>query len=700
LRYHGAMAFSISYSFSKPLPPFHGGAELTRLCEVCSEGDWALARELANEELCSQWGPSGLTPLMVAIEGAASRPGDSAPFERAALELIRHSDLRQMSRDGQVKTALMMAASAGLDRLVQALLPGSDPLSQDGFGRTALALAACAGQARCVAQLKDFGALEGDFSLNTPLMLAAFSGSRACVDILLPCSDPLAVCDSGARAAHFAAAKGDAPLARLLVEAAGPEGLFDEAGRCVALVALDHGHCAAAALLAGLGAARRDKNGRHLLERALEVADSFGGKEALQDGLAFLINRWAPGFDWMGDDGRGVAVARAAKLGLWRPLLAAAQASSLFERKGSGPTFLSIVLSAGTLEVVLRLLSVEEDPPVELDIGRELALAVGTPWMARLGALPNPRRELLMDGKRLGTAALEAVSAKSEEDIAWIADARLDLEARAPNEDTALMSATRRGLDKFVEALAPLCDTRSLDGAGLSAAWIAALAGNVRCVELLIPWTPKEVLACPLQLRKALKAARALPASPGRAQGLAPLLPWIDVKREKVLEWACSAGAVEFGRQVAMEAERRKVELDFDAALRSAASSLEVEMTRFALRSGCPNARDPQGRDALTLAARAARLARGASRALEAFKAVAMEIALDPRCDPEALDFRGRSAMDWLGASQEDLADCPEVGAPCEQGVEIFSQVLQSRALVDDLSQCAPSAPSKPRAGL
>lgn len=581
----------------------------------------------------------------------------------------------------------------------------SEPMARDAMGASALMRAAQAGRAPCVRLLRAFGARDRDAMGRTPLMMSAQAGSAACVEALLPLSDQQAACSQGFQAAHWAAKHGHARLAMELARLAGPQAELDDRGQDLAMLALEGGHFSAAAALARADSMRRkDAQGRQLLDLALSHAAGHRAKQALEDqGLRFLLRRLASASDWMGEDGRALAVERAAGAGLCRELAAGAAAGSLWERRAQGPTFLAAALRACSPQNADRLFDEAAKagalraPQADVDVGQEMALAVGTQWLAWLGALPNPRKaKLFGDPKRQPTAALEALARGQASALPWVADPRLDLDARGADGSSALMLAARWGLVEFARALAPLGDGAAKNRQGLCAAWIAAAHGHEECVQILAARAPKRLLECPTQAAKAWDVA--IEASKGSPRcglpGMVAMLAWMDIAGSKMLQRACAAGLEDFAIAVERAGRERGLAVDWDDALGRACEGLQPKTARWALRLGDPSARDPQGRDALSRAARAAR-ASGADA--EAFAEVAMMLALDARWDPGSRDWRGRSAKDWSGRSREDLADCQELGEVNEASLAALEKALAARSERDELGRCARGAPQGPR---
>jgi ankyrin repeat protein len=139
--------------------------------------------------------------------GISSESVDGQEALRVRLaELIAAGALPD-ERDEQGATALMWAASAGLELAVEALLPVADAGLLDSEGCAAMWDAANGGRARVVELLlaKDLsGARAASKNGKTPLMAAAARGERACVDALLPHSERWAACSRGFTAADYA----------------------------------------------------------------------------------------------------------------------------------------------------------------------------------------------------------------------------------------------------------------------------------------------------------------------------------------------------------------------------------------------------------------------------------------------------------------------------------------------------------------
>jgi len=104
------------------------------------------------------------------------------------------------------KTLLMDAAIDGTPRLVEILLPFSDPHARDRtHSRTALMLAAEGGRFDTLALLLAASDLSAtDHAGDTALILAAFHARPECVELLLPGSNPRALNQAKKDAIHYA----------------------------------------------------------------------------------------------------------------------------------------------------------------------------------------------------------------------------------------------------------------------------------------------------------------------------------------------------------------------------------------------------------------------------------------------------------------------------------------------------------------
>ena len=69
----------------------------------------------------------------------------------------------------------------------------------------------------------------------------------------------------------------------------------------------------------------------------------------------------------------------------------------------------------------------------------------------------------------------------------------VDAKATDSNGQSALMYAAIRGNDKAVELLLPKSDTKATDNLGSSALMLAAVYGNIKVVELLLPFSDVKV---------------------------------------------------------------------------------------------------------------------------------------------------------------------------------------------------------------
>jgi len=230
------------------------------------------------------------------LGSAALAAGDGAAWTRA----LRDSDLPALARIAQAgpgvdvdqalpggKTALMIAAREGDDRLVGILLAaGADPRRANDRGGTALMYAAHGGHAAAAERLIEGGAdvearagngwtaltlaaAKGEVDVAkvllrhhalvnqpdlygwTPLMRAIYAGYYGVADVLLDSGRAAldAREESGASVLHLAAIRLDERAARMLLAAGADPALKDNAGRTAADVARMQGNVPLARLL-------------------------------------------------------------------------------------------------------------------------------------------------------------------------------------------------------------------------------------------------------------------------------------------------------------------------------------------------------------------------------------------------------------------------------------------------------------------
>lgn len=154
--------------------------------------------------------PPGRLALLAAVRGYSLGVSESMLSQERLRDQLADLIARGADPDGRDEygaTALMWAASAGLELAVEELLPVADASLVDSGGCAAIWDAANAGRERVVEMLlsKDVsGALTASENGRTPLMAAAARGARGCVDALLPWSERWTRCARGLTAADYA----------------------------------------------------------------------------------------------------------------------------------------------------------------------------------------------------------------------------------------------------------------------------------------------------------------------------------------------------------------------------------------------------------------------------------------------------------------------------------------------------------------
>ncbi len=168
-------------------------------------------------------------------------------------------------------SALMHAAKNGRRACVEALIPASDPLAEGREGWPALVWAARYNHVKCVELLLPVSdPLAFDRFGRSALMFAAGNGHAACVAALLAVSDALAVNTEGQSALMYAAHFGHADCMKLLIPVSDPLAVTKQGMSALTHAALQ-GHADCAELLLPVSdLLMKSPDGKTALDLALE----------------------------------------------------------------------------------------------------------------------------------------------------------------------------------------------------------------------------------------------------------------------------------------------------------------------------------------------------------------------------------------------------------------------------------------------
>jgi len=184
---------------------------------VAIKGHTEIARMFAaDKQLINAKTKSGITPLMLAVQGESRRG-----WEGGVWDLLKKSTEPSAKR-GLCKLILALdSESKGSPKLCELLLKaGADPLTTDKNGKNVMHLAASEGKIEIVRLLSSYKPLIDSTIKDgggTPLMMAAGIGSLGVCEVLLKAgANPMATNKSGYTAMHCAASEGKSQIVRLL----------------------------------------------------------------------------------------------------------------------------------------------------------------------------------------------------------------------------------------------------------------------------------------------------------------------------------------------------------------------------------------------------------------------------------------------------------------------------------------------------